>query len=220
MSNPDGRVDPDGRTLYHLNNGFAAEYQHCNAAQRRTIDRDLINAQIWLDTVNRRLANLHDADMRRKVRNVFHVNLDNIATSPFEALRFLALRLRFMTLRASFDQPFPLECEAGSSLFAAWVDLNDPTGTMHFPSGHFAQSTEQRSETVIHERSHTVFHISHDGMVGAGELNFGQNPDDDNGFTYDQAMGNAYCFGWLATCLQPGYVPPADDVIVVPVRRR
>lgn len=219
MSNPDGRVDPDGRTLYHLNNGFAAEYHHCNARQRRIIDRDFINAQIWLDVVNRRLGNIHDADMRRKVRNVFHINLDNIAADPFEALRFLTLRQRFLTLRSSLDQAFPLQCESGSSLFAAWVDLNDPSGTMHFPSGHFAQSTEQRTETIIHERSHTVFNISHDGMTGAGQLDFGQNPDDDNGFTHQQAMGNAYCFGWLATCLQPGYVPPANDVIVVPVRR-
>jgi hypothetical protein len=39
-------------------------------------------------------------------------------------------------------------------------------------------------------------------------------PDDDNGFTYEQAIRNAYCYGWLAAALQPGYVPPDGGEVI------
>lgn len=217
MSNPDGRVDPGERTLMHLNDGFSPQYQGCSPLQRREIDRDLINAQRWLDVVNRRLGTLSDQDMQRKVQNIFHIDVSDRAQSG----RFADLRSRFQRLRRSLDESFPLRCEQRATLFAAYVDLNDPTGTIHFPPGHFKQNYDHRAETIIHERSHTVFHISHAGMIGAGELNFGQNPDDNNGFTYGQAIANGYCYGWLATSLQPGYVPSAGwDTIVVPRPRR
>ncbi len=213
MSNPDGRVDPDGRTLWHLNDGFASQYITCSPTQRRIIDRDIINAQKWLDEINRRIGATLNDDAKRKISNIFHINVDDSS----QATRLLLLRTRFRRLRDSLDETFPLQCEPVASLFAAWVDRNDPTGTMHFPTGHFQQSSDQRVETIIHERAHTVFNISHDGMSGAGELNFAQAPDDDNGFTHDQAMGNAYCYGWLSTSLQPQYIAPAlDNVIVVP----
>lgn len=212
MANPDGRVDPDGRTLYHLNNHGSPSYRGCSVQKRTGIDRDFINAQKWLDLVLSELAAPTKAETKRKVRNVFHIDVDDTAQAP----RLIQLRSNFRKVREGFDKPFPVQCESGGSLFAAWVDLNDPTGTMHFPGGHFAQSSDQRTETVIHERSHTILNISHDGMSGAGQLDFGTAPDDDNGFTHLQAMRNAYCYGWLATSLQPTYVRPADEVIIVP----
>lgn len=214
MATPDGRVDPDGRTIWHLNDGFVSQYIGCSPAQRRVIDRDIINAQKWLDTVIGRLSPSLDADAKRKVRNIFHIDADNTA----HASRRSDLLTRYRRLRSSMDESFPLQCERRGSLFAAYVDLNDPAGTMHFPPGHFNQAMEQRTETIIHERAHTVFHISHGGMSGAGELDFGRAPDDDNGYTYEEAIANAYCYGWLATSLQPGYVPPESEVIVVPRR--
>lgn len=216
MSNPDGRVDPDGRTLYHLNNGGATNFVGCSATQRRTIDRNFIEAQKWLDLVLRELARPSDAETKRKVRNIFHVDLDN----PTHGSRRTTLQQNFRRVRQGFDSPFPVECTRENSLFAAYVDLSDPTGTMFFPGGHFTQSLYQQIETVVHERTHTVLNISHAGMSGAGSIDFGTAPDDDNGFTYDEAIANAYCYGWLAHALQPGYVRPAEEVIVVsPVHR-
>lgn len=213
MSNPDGRVDPDGRTLWHLNDGLSPRYLGCNAQRRRVIDRDIINAQKWLDVVIQRLGGPMENDLRRKVRNVFHIDVDDHTQSP----RFAQLRQRFRRLRESMDEAFPLQCESSASLFAAYVDLSDATGTMHFPPGHFRQSENERIETVIHERSHTVFNISHAGMSGAGQIDLGQNPDDDNGFTHEQAMANAYCYGWLATSLQPTYTP-SDGALIIKAR--
>src|SRR5450432_617354 len=42
-SNPDSRVDPDERTLWHLNDGFVSTYIHCNAAQKMKLDRDIVD---------------------------------------------------------------------------------------------------------------------------------------------------------------------------------
>lgn len=209
MASPDSRVDPDERTIWHLNDGFVSQYVHCGEAQKRAIDRDIINAQKWLDVVTRRLGSM-DADAKRVVQNVFHIDADDVT----QTVKLFSLRLAYTNLRTSMDQSFPLECEKGVSVMGAWVDLNDPTGTMHFPSNHFTAPEEERVERIIHERSHTVFQISHAGMKGGGQVDFGQSPDDDNGFTYDQAVANAYCYGWLATALQPGYVPSGGEVIV------
>jgi hypothetical protein len=216
MANPDGRVDPDGRTLYHLNNGGVGSYVGCSPQRRKVIDRNFIEAQKWLDLVLRELGSPSGSETKRKVRNVFHIDMDN----PGDGSKLLTLRSNFTRVRQGFDTPFPVECVAGTSLFAAYVILSDPTGTMYFPSGHFAQSLFQQIETVIHERTHTILQIEHDGMIGAGSIDFGTAPDDDNGFTHGQAMRNAYCYGWLAHSLQPGYVPPSEDVIIIsPVHR-
>jgi hypothetical protein len=214
MAKPDGRVDPDGRTLWHLNDGFASAYIGCSPLQRKLLDRDIINAQKWLDTVIRLLeATPMDADTKTKVQNVFHINVEDRSERP----RLITLQQRYRRLRESLDERFPLKCERGSSLFAAWVVQGDATGTMHFPSTHFVADAESRIETIIHERAHTVFSISHAGMSGAGELNFGRAPDDDNGFSHSDAMANAYCYGWLARSLQPGYVRPETGMeIIVP----
>jgi hypothetical protein len=215
MKSPDSRVDPDGRTLWHLNEGFVAKYVRCNSGQKQMLDRDIRSAQTWLDVVVRRLGAL-DPDAKTKLKNIFHVD----AGVPSEAGRLNLLRSVFMKLRASLNESFPLQCEPGISAFGAWVDQSDPTGTMHFPRNHFSSSDSTRTERIIHERSHTVLRIHHAGMMGAGESNFDQAPDDDNGYTYEQAVSNAYCYGWLATALQPLYTRPEADVIIVAPRHR
>jgi hypothetical protein len=208
MKVPDSRVDPDGRTLWHLNDGFVGKYIHCNPRQRQVLDRDIINAQKWLDVVIRRLVPPLDSDAKTKVKNVFHID---VAT---ETSRLLLLRDAYTRLRASLNDSFPLQCESKMSAFGAWVIDRDTTGTMHFPPNHFATSGSERTERIIHERSHTIFGIHHTGMQGAGRLDFGLSPGDDNGLTYEQAVKNAYCYGWLATALQPDYMPSGDEVII------
>lgn len=207
---PDSRVDPDGRTLWHLNDGFVSQYIHCNEGQKRTVDRDIVEAQKWLDVVNRRLSSMN-ADAKRVVKNVFHLDADKSADLPL----LLALKLSFWTLRTSFDQSFPFECLSTRSVFGAWVVLSDSTGTMHLPANHFEASAKERQERMIHERAHTVFQISHAGMPAGGSVDFGMSQDDDNGFTYQQAVANAYCYGWLAAALQPDYVPSGGGETII-----
>ncbi len=211
MSNPDGIVSPDGRTIWHLNDGFASKYIGCSATKRKTIDRDMINAQKYLDIVNRKLATRTDSDTARKLSNIFHVDT---STAPGQA-RLHLLKTRFQSLRGAFDKPFPLICESGTSVYGAWVDLNDPDGAMHFPENHFWATDAERASRMVHERAHTIFQIGHDGMTHqAGEIDFGANADDDNGFTWEQAYRNAYCYGWLTQALQPDYVPGGGGEVI------
>jgi hypothetical protein len=60
---PDGRVDPNGPTLMRLN-------------WEPTVDKDFETAIKWLDVVNRRLVSTGDADMKLKVKNVFHIEFE------------------------------------------------------------------------------------------------------------------------------------------------
>jgi hypothetical protein len=215
MSNPDSRVDPGGRTIWHLGEGFVAKYIHCDGRQKKMLDRDLINAQMWLDRVNLRLAAL-DADATTKVRNVFHIDVSD----PRQVGRLSLLRQSYTKLRTSLNRSFPLQCESKPSLFGAFVDIDDPTETMHFPPNHFHSPASDRVTRLIHERSHSVFKIHHSGMTGAGQIDFGQSADDDNGFTYEQAVGNAYCWGWLAAALQPDYQPAGGGMTITGKSRR
>ena len=213
MSFPDSRVDPDGRTIWHLNDGFVSRFIGCSAHKRRTIDRDIINAQKWLTELLSRLRGTLDADIKTKIKNIFHIDADD----PTQKSRLTKLVADYQRLRDSLDESFPLQCEPTTNLEGAWVIAGDSTGTMHFPVNYFQQPPETRTEKVIHERSHTIFNIGHDGMIPGGAADFGQAPDDDNGFTYQQAIKNAYCWGWLAQAAQPGYVPPTPgEIIVVP----
>jgi hypothetical protein len=51
-------------------------------------------------------------------------------------------------------------------------------------------------------------------MPPSGAVDFGKAADDDNGFTYQQSLNNAYCFGWLAAAAQPGYVPDSGGAVI------
>lgn len=212
FARPDGRVDPGQRTLFHLNNHAAPTYKGCNAYRRKAIDKDLMLAQTWLDVVNRGLAAHTSARTRRLVDNIFHVDLTKLNNAT-QFLRYEGIKLRFRQLRISMDQPFPIQCDKGRSISQAYVDLNDPTGTMFFPPGHFTAAEQERIGTIIHERAHTIFQISHAGMRGGGEMDFGTQPDDKNKFTWYQAYSNAYCYGWLAMAMQPTYTRNEVGVI-------
>jgi hypothetical protein len=197
MDRPDGRVDPNGRTLMHLNNGSSSRYSQCNAKQRLAIDRGLLDAKHWLEVVNQRLGNPNDADMRQKVQNIFHVN--------FETSDYLvgAIRSRYAEIRRSFRRSAPFVCESREALEAAIV--YPPDQTIHFHPGFFRGTVDERAEDVIHERAHTVLGVHHSGMENSFQRNPFRNADDDSGVTFDQAYENAYCYGWLATALQPAY---------------
>src|SRR5213079_1978813 len=91
MASPDGVVNTDNRTLYHLNNAGAPTYKGCSVQQRRTVDRNFIEAQKWLDLVLRELGAPGSAETKRKVRNVFHVNVDD----PTDAGHLMTLRGNF-----------------------------------------------------------------------------------------------------------------------------
>lgn len=201
MTSPDGCVDPGGRTLMHLSDGFAPEYVGCSSNQRRVIDRALIDAQRWLDNVNRALGSPSTPGLRQKLQNIFHVDP---STQVGEAS---ALRSLYQTLRTSFDWKVPFQCEAGANAYAAWVVGTD--AKIHFASNYFTMPQREQVSRLIHERAHTVFNVGHGGMAGGGELDFGVAPDDPNSFTMREALDNAYCYEWLAVSLQPSYRP--DD---------
>lgn len=210
MNTPDGRVDLDKRTLWHLNEGFVSSYIFCSREKKLVIDKDMITAQRWLDLVKSRLSRPADPDLKQKLKNIFHIDVDNPADKP----RLVDLLDKFSKLRNSLSQAFPLQCEAKEGVFAAWVDANDPTGTMHFSPGYFRSKPDVRVSKIIHERSHTVLKIEHAGMRGGGEATFGVAPDEDNGFTYAQAIANAYCYEWLSLSIQPGYVSTFDGATI------
>jgi hypothetical protein len=203
MTRPDGRIDPNGVTLMRMN-------------WEPVVDQDFGTAKQWLNVVVGRLGNVNDTDMKRKVRNVFHIEFD----SPADASKLKTLVFNYRRLLQSFLQYIPRRYYPKGNIFQAWVVKNDQTGTMHFPRNYFNSRLERRIETIIHERSHTIFNINHSGMAGAGAVDFGHNPDDDNGLTFEEAIANAYCYGWLAAALQPGYLREAEDVISVPSPRR
>jgi hypothetical protein len=210
MSFPDGRVDPDGRTIWHLNDGFVSKYIGLSADRRRTIDRDIINAQKWLSELLGQLNSPLSAGMKQKVKNIFHIDADDGSQTS----RLKDLVARYQRLRFSFDQSFPLQFDPKRSIYGAYVKPGDPSGTIFFPPNYFEMSADERAEKIVHERAHTVFNIGHDGMPPSGAVDFSKAADDDNGFTYQQSLNNAYCFGWLAAAAQPGYVPDSGGAVI------
>jgi hypothetical protein len=184
--------------------GSYPRYIACSREKKLVIDKDMITAQLWLDMVKSRLGRPADADLKQKLKNVFHIDVDIPADKP----RLIDLLAKFSKLRDSLSQPFPLQCEVKENILAAFVDPADPAGTMHFTPGYF-RSKDIRASKLIPERSHTVLKIGHAGMRGGAEIKFGVAPDEDNGFTYAEAVTNSYCYEWFSRCMQPGYVSTA-----------
>jgi len=206
MAHPDGRVDPDGpsgRTLLHLNDGFASNYVGCNAHQRRIIDSDLIKTQWWLDVVNQKLAIRTDAVVNAKIMNIFSIRRQWAGHSA----DVITLVNNFMRLRLSFDARLTFEAHPDRSVNIAWVDLNQPL-VVNFAANYFEERVQDRRVAkLIHERAHSALRVLHAGMPGGGQVNFGEAPDDPKGFTIADALNNAYCYEWLAVAVQPGYRP-------------
>ncbi len=143
------------------------------------------------------------ADMRRKVRNIFHINMD--ATPPdilSEAMYFTTLVANFQTLRSTgFDHepPFVFEPDyTGSNV--AWVNgIDDPT--IYVSPNHFYMDRENVIITLVHERAHTVLRLN--GHPGG--INVTNNPADGvPTMKRDDAMRNPYCYEWLTAALQRG----------------
>jgi len=210
MRIPDGHVDPHGRTISYLNDAAVSKYIGLSTHHRRTIDGDVIKAQIWLGKLLGELKSPLSQEMKQKIKHIFHIDADDSSQAP----RLTDLIKRYERLRVSFDQAFPLQFEPKRSVNAAFTLSGDPRGTIHFPPNYFEMSADERVDRIIHERAHTVFNIGHSGMADGGYIDFGKAVDDDNGFTYEQSLNNAYCFGWLATAAQPGYAPQSGGAVI------
>ena len=177
------------------------------AAQRETLKQDCNRARQLLDRAIARLVEpaitptATTADMRRKVRNIFHIDMDAAAPQILtEALHFATLIANFRTLRSTgFDQdpPFVLEPDH-TGLTQAWViGIDDPK--VHISPMHFYMNRENQIITLVHERAHTVLRLNDH----PGGIHIVNNPADGvPTMTRDDAMRNAYCYEWLTAALQ------------------
>ena len=137
--------------------------------QRATLRQDREQARQMLNRVNRRLdeavimpTSVVD-DMRRKVRNIFHINLD--ATLPdvlTESIHFGGTLVpNFRALRsAGFnnDPPFVFEPDYIGTLVAWVVGIDNPN--VHISPNHFYMDREGLILTLVHERAHTVLRLN------------------------------------------------------------
>jgi hypothetical protein len=177
------------------------------AAQLAILQQDCEHAR---QRLNRAIARLTEAaitpttavaDMRLKVRNIFHINMD--ASPPdilTEAFHFATLVGNFQTLRSNgfdHDPPFVLEPDFTGTNVAWVVGIDDPN--VHISPNHFYMDRESLILTLVHERAHTVLRLNgHPG--GIHVIN---NPADGvPTMTRDDALGNAYCYEWLTAALQ------------------
>jgi hypothetical protein len=174
--------------------------------QQAILREDCEQARQKLDRVIARLGETaivptaSGADMRRKVRNVFHIDLDagppDILT---EAVHFVTLLSNFKTLRSvGFDHDPPFMFEPDSTrIDVAWVEgIVDPT--VHIHPNHFYMDRDNLIITLIHERAHTVLKLP----GHPGDMEIIDPADEATTMTRDQAMANAYCYEVLARALQ------------------
>ena len=73
--------------------------------------------------------------------------------------------------------------------------------TVGAASGESARYSAAESSTYLAELTIEEGHASAAEKLARDavkEFQSDQQADDDNGFTYDEAIGNAYCYGWLA----------------------
>ena len=177
------------------------------APQRAILQQDCEGAR---QRLNRAIMRLTEAaitptaaviDMHRKVRNIFHINMD--ATLPdilTETFHFTTLAANFQTLRSSGfnqDPPFVLEPDFTGTNVAWVIGIDDPK--VHISPNHFYMDRDNLILTLVHERAHTVLRLNgHPG--GIHVIN---NPADGvPTMTRDDAMRNAYCYEWLTAALQ------------------
>jgi hypothetical protein len=176
-------------------------------AQQSILQQDCEQARQRLDRVIVRLAEAsiesttNIVDMRRKVRNVFHINLETTPPDILtEAFHFANLLSNFKVLRSTgfdHDPPFLLEPDYTGPLVAWVVGIDDPT--VHISPNHFFMDRENLIITLIHERAHTVLRLP--GHPGG--IYFPNDPADGvPSMTRDDAMQNAYCYEWLTAALQ------------------
>jgi hypothetical protein len=212
MRVPDGRVDPDGRTLMHLNDGYVSDFAGCGSHQQRRIEEILRNARQLLDLIHQKLNDSPDAETVRKVKNIFNIDI----ASKADASKYDLLRANFLKLRASLNEPFGFKCEPKTyhAMEACFVVGDDPT--VHMSSAYLS-STDRivQAAKLIHERSHTVLHVHHSGMARGGTIRFGEAPDDPKGYSFDQAIGNAWFYEYLSTAMHPDY--DATKASTVPI---
>ena len=176
-------------------------------AQRATLKQDCTAARQRLDKVIARLVEVAVmptaamVDMRRKVRNVFHINIDAVGADLItEGVMFASLVANFKTLRSTgfdVDPPFVFEPDYTQSLVAWVVGVDDPH--VHISPNHFFMDRENLILTLIHERAHTVLRLpGHPGGVQVPASPAEGIPT----MTRDDAMLNAYCYEWLTAALQ------------------
>jgi hypothetical protein len=141
------------------------------------------------------------ADMRRKVRNIFHINID--ATPPdilTEAFHFATLVGNFQTLRSTgfdHDPVFLFEPDFTGTNVAWVVGVDDPK--VHISPNHFYMDRETLILTLVHERAHTVLQLNgHPGGIHV----INDPADGVPTMTRDDALRNAYCYEWLTAALQ------------------
>ena len=175
--------------------------------QLEILRRDCEQARQMLNRVNTRLderiitpASVQ-ADMHRKVRNIFHIDMD--ATPPdilTEAIHFETLIVNFRVLRSTgftHDPPFVFEPDYTGTLDAWVVGIAD--AHVHISPNHFYMDRESLILTLVHERAHTVLKLNgHPGGIQVID-----NPA--NGvpaMRRDDALKNAYCYEWLTAALQ------------------
>jgi hypothetical protein len=176
-------------------------------AQRAVLQQDCQQAR---QRLNRAITRLTEAaitptaavaDMRQKVRNIFHIDMDAAPPDIFtEAFHFTALVANFQTLRTTgFDQdpPFVLEPDFTGTNVAWVVGIDDPV--VHISPNHFYMDRENLILTLVHERAHTVLRLN--GHPGG--IHVIANPADGvPTMTRDDALQNAYCYEWLTAALQ------------------
>ena len=175
--------------------------------QRAILRQDCVGARQRLDGAIARLTEAAImptravADMRRKVRNIFHIDME--APPPdilTESFHFTTLVANFQTLRSvgfNPDPPFVLESDFIGTNVAWVVGIDD--ATVHISPNHFYMDRENLILTLVHERAHTVLRLN--GHPGG--IHVVANPADGvPTMSRDDALLNAYCYEWLTAALR------------------
>jgi hypothetical protein len=189
-----------GTTVDRIESSFTAPqlavlHQDCDRARQR-LDQAITRLTGAVITPGSAVA-----DMRRKVRNIFHIDMD--APPPAiltESFFFTTLVANFQTLRSAgfaLDPPFVFEPDYTGTLVAWVVGVDDPN--VHISPNHFYMDRENLVLTLVHERAHTVLRLN--GHPGGIHI-INDPADGVPTMTRDDALANAYCYEWLTAALQ------------------